>query len=73
MSNGETGNGQWSVEGACVMFCHGPLTARARNVGLEGGVKLGSNYLNNGGGRGKGRESHKAKDVDILRWTSNPK
>lgn len=30
------GNGQWSVEGACVVFCHGPLAARAQR-GIGGG------------------------------------
>jgi hypothetical protein len=68
------GDGQWAMASggrASVMFCHGPLTERRATWDWEGELKLGSNYLN-GGEEGK-RESHRAKDVDILRWTSNPK
>lgn len=54
---GAMGDGQWAmVSGGRVCYVLPRATnSAARNVGLEGGVKLGSNYLN-GGKRGKERE-----------------
>jgi hypothetical protein len=84
MGQGKVGNERramgslGSVDGACVcVFCHGGRASRSEraqrgNWMEEGGESLGAFYLN-WGERGDRESEPQGQDVDILRWTSNPK